>query len=215
MSNADKNVHPAIKYFGDTEDASHPLILLFTREPNHENPCGFKADSFDEFHGDNTKMWDRSHKYLSKLVFGENGRNKFRTIARNAGYSPLVFTYLNPYSLENENRTKKQARAEVKLSDIHDHIQNIFDLIRTEFKDGIERLELVISAKGSANAARPLDLNESMVERKIKTSEFDTGFTKTEYFYNSHEEELIRGLKDDPGKKLIRDILERTYTDQL
>ena len=156
--------HGNLLVYKRTLEFTHPLILIFGREPNTKRPIGNFIETYDFKSAPNCGFWNSSYSLVArKTGFVSTRRLKDACFTKQS--SPIAYADALPFGLSNDVLRKSERRKRLEPRAISSHVNNIFSHC-----DVIDRVSLILlsglDAPEFQTAVRIIDEHIQVIQRR-------------------------------------------------
>jgi len=188
--------HPIIAYYGETDAARYPLILVIGREPNANQVIANTVGQYDFRLAPLCGFWNTSYGMLARVV-GLDVRGLKKLCVERRG-SPLIYADSLPHCLPNTTANKRAYRDRVATEKVVTHIASIFS-----HRELVDRVGLVIMSGLRSSLFRPARL---AIERECEF--LTTPVIDLPFFFGTNTKKIQRELTEE-NRRLLSSIFER------
>jgi len=185
--------HPILCLFGNSADATFPLILVIGREPNGPYPVTNRIGSYDFRSAPRCAFWNTAYGVAARIL-GTNTRElKQRSVLKDG--SPVVFADALPQSIPNGTAAKHIRRGALSAMDVLRHVDNLFS-----HEAVIGRVQLVI-----ASGLQDDNFKTALRAIERNCAELGLPLAQTAFFYGTNVPKIMDQLSE-AQKELIRSV---------
>jgi hypothetical protein len=190
--------HPIILFFGESDSADFPLILIIGREPNSDMDIENKIGSYKFELSPRCGFWNTSHGMLARIEGIETRKFKERCSQKNR--SPIIYADSLPHCLKNQVKDKSYHRKQLTSEEIKPHIVNMFS-----HHCLINRVRLVITS-----GLQHEDFHLAKNTIKVKCNELNIPLIHLSFF-NGVNDKKIQNELDQPSREIIQSVLSKVF----
>lgn len=188
---------PALALYGSTERQTFPLILVFGREFNNNEPIArpYRMGSYCLCPGcaPGASFWNCSYSWAGRTARFDD----LKAIVRKHDSSPIVFSNALPNPIPNGEGRKQELRGQIPLDEIRNYLQWIFE-------SGIIARVKCITMSGLTDA--PFKAARDFIDQKCAEQEIHT--IRVPYFVRESIEKIDSGIQGNDREVLNEILLE-------